>query len=100
MIAIAKELFTQMEGPIFILFFIVMAFGMYMIVYYNVLRFRGLVSGYKITRSSFDDGISRTRDERNLKRLRYGRKIYLMFLYSFFVAFGLLMLVVWADPVK
>ncbi len=98
-----RDMLIKWEAVILVSFCTVVAFGWYVIIYFNILRFRGLITtGYKITRSSFDIAISRTTDERDLKRLKYGKDIYLIFLYAMlFVALPLVTL--WAlltNPAK
>ncbi len=84
------------------LFFIaVVLYGQYVIGYFFYLRFRGIISsGYKITRSAFDHEIARTNDHSGLRKLHYGKRIYLVFFYAFLIAIALVLLtmLVFGDP--
>jgi len=80
----------------------VMVLGLVLIVYFYYLRFTGIIpSGYRITAAIFDDAIDSTSFLPTLRKLRLGRKMYFIFLYTFFIALPLIiLLVVWLDPVK
>ncbi len=39
-----KELINRTEQVLIVAFLIVMAFGMYLIIYYNILRFKGIIN--------------------------------------------------------
>jgi len=95
-----KELINRTEQVLIVAFLIVMAFGMYLIIYYNILRFKGIInSTYKITGEVFERALSNTKNEMKREQIKYCKTLYLVFLSSLIPLLALLFIFyVWIDP--
>jgi hypothetical protein len=72
---------------------------MYVIGYFYYLRYKGIITyTYRITLSAFDNKLGRRHDPYEIDKLTYDRKVYKVFVYTFYIIFPLLISVmVWND---
>lgn len=93
------EMMDTIESVLVCLFLGALALGMYLIIYFNILRYKGIITtGYQITAGSFDYELTRTKDEQKIRQLTYCRKVYFIFLYTATVTLiALAAFYIWSD---
>lgn len=97
-----KEFAAHAMNITLIVFCILLLYGMYVIAYFYYLKSKGIITRtWKITFSAFDYDLNRLYYNSNERdKLLYGRKLYAVFIYSFFVVYPLLaLLLLWNEQV-
>lgn len=89
-----KEFAAHAMNTTMIVFCLHLLYGMYVIAYFYYLKSKGIITrSWKITFNAFDHDLNRLHyysTERD--KLLYGRKLYAVFIYSFFAIYPILVL--------
>ncbi len=90
-----KEFVAHAMNVTLIVFCILLLYGMYVVAYFYYLKSKGIITrSWKLTFSAFDYDLTRLHyDSPERDKLLYGRKLYAVFIYSFFVVYPLLVLI-------
>jgi hypothetical protein len=81
------------------MFSVLLLFGMYVIGYFYHLRFKGIITdSNRLTFSAFDIELNRRHDLDEIAKLHYGRNLYKIFIFTFYIIFPLLVcIMLWND---